>query len=162
MDTLPPHDLDDNPYTIYALIDPRTADIKYVGMSTDPERRLREHFRDREAPCKYAWLDELRMLDLSPAILPLELGMPSEQEAREQEKFWIKVISEAGEELFNLPSTVNRGRKQGVDRTKRILSFYQDFGVFPDDVSPKMQRYYKREYPKVFRRRRARKGRSLA
>jgi hypothetical protein len=152
-DTVPHRDLIDNPYTIYALLDPRNDSIRYVGMSINPELRLRAHLTDREAtPQKRAWLDELIMLNTMPAILLLETNILDKREGREREKFWIQELLEAGEELLNSPPI--GGRLRCRHHVEEILRFYQDFGEFPDGVSPSMRRYYKREYPKYFRRKR--------
>src|SRR6266568_4337485 len=154
MNTVPHHDLNFNFYTVYALLDPRDDSIKYVGLTINPERRLARHISSRTSatPEKRTWHEELIALNITPILLPLETGMFCEMEARERESFWIKELLEAGSELFNSPST-NGGRLRSNAHVEELLRFYQDVGKFPDGVSPQMQRYYKREYPKFFRRR---------
>src|SRR5689334_21056658 len=48
---------------IYVLVDPRTDEIRYVGQTYQPERRLRTHVRgDQYNPEKDTWTRELRAL----------------------------------------------------------------------------------------------------
>jgi predicted GIY-YIG superfamily endonuclease len=46
-------------YYIYALEDPRTEKVRYIGMTTNPAKRLTQHLRDRSNPLKRRWLSEL-------------------------------------------------------------------------------------------------------
>jgi hypothetical protein len=60
---------------IYALVDPRTGRIMYVGQSIDIEKRFRTHLdTDRYEPniAKRRWLKELARLDLKPQLIVLE------------------------------------------------------------------------------------------
>jgi hypothetical protein len=60
---------------IYALADPRTDRIMYVGQSIDIEKRFRTHLdTDRYEPNvpKRRWLRELAKLDLKPRLVVLE------------------------------------------------------------------------------------------
>ena len=55
---------------IYALIDPRTGAIRYVGKADDPEYRLSQHLIDdgREKSYKASWIRSLRAQGLRPLI----------------------------------------------------------------------------------------------
>jgi hypothetical protein len=60
---------------IYALADPRTGRIMYVGQSIDIDKRYRSHLDiDRYEPniAKRRWLRELARLNLKPSLIVLE------------------------------------------------------------------------------------------
>lgn len=58
---------------IYALKDPRTDEIRYIGKSAHPAKRLEQHLHDRSTNyAKVLWLDELRLEGLQPQLLILE------------------------------------------------------------------------------------------
>lgn len=54
---------------IYALIDPRNMEIRYIGKANNSESRLKGHLREvrRRTPL-YAWIGKLRSLGLIPRI----------------------------------------------------------------------------------------------
>lgn len=54
---------------IYALIDPRDMEIRYIGKANNSESRLKGHLREvrRRTPL-YAWIGKLRSLGLAPRI----------------------------------------------------------------------------------------------
>jgi predicted GIY-YIG superfamily endonuclease len=63
-------------YIIYALIDPRDSSIRYIGITDNPDQRLKEHLRGRGGnPPKREWVYELRQLGLVPIMQPLETGL---------------------------------------------------------------------------------------
>src|SRR5260370_18737051 len=89
-------------YTIYALIDPRDSSIRYIGITDNPDQRLKEHLRGRGGnPPKRNWVYELRQLGLVPIMQPLEtvLSLPA---ALERESFLIRHYLNSGNELVNL------------------------------------------------------------
>jgi len=99
---------------IYALVDPNTDEVRYVGKSDDPERRLREHF-NQESTNKTCWLDALQELGQSPTVTVLETvedGIPW----RRREEFWFKYGIQHGWNLTNDPMELKRN--QGSDNVK--------------------------------------------
>lgn len=55
---------------IYVLICPKTSNIRYVGKSTRPEQRLKEHIKGSENP-KYPvqfWIQKLLKNNLKPTM----------------------------------------------------------------------------------------------
>lgn len=58
--------------SVYALRDPRTGAVRYVGRSHSPEHRLRQHMQGR-SPAR-PWCDELRALGLTPDMQILGPG----------------------------------------------------------------------------------------
>jgi GIY-YIG catalytic domain len=71
---------------IYALIDPRTDEIRYIGKANDPKKRLVSHLRDanrRRTPV-YSWILSLRKLNLVPEIRVLRLTTDWKTAEREE------------------------------------------------------------------------------
>src|SRR5690348_13036239 len=51
---------------IYALIDPRSLSIRYIGISGDPLARHQQHIKDKANGFKHEWLDQLKQDGLVP------------------------------------------------------------------------------------------------
>lgn len=85
---------------IYALIDPRTRGIRYVGQSTDPERRYAEHLQRAEGTPKGVWIRELRALNLEPDLIVLG-DAEDQQQANYLEIWWMLVGWRQGWKLTN-------------------------------------------------------------
>lgn len=76
-------------YTIYALQDPRTYRIRYVGLTNNMIVRFFNHIGGMEkSPKKNAWLKELRLLGEMPIVYPLDRANTLE-EAKAKEAYWI-------------------------------------------------------------------------
>lgn len=87
---------------IYALQDPITDEIRYVGKSINPEERLKYHIKHlkREANTwKSRWITKLLNQGLSPQLIILEEVVGRWQEA---EMFWIAYLKSIGCRLTNL------------------------------------------------------------
>jgi len=88
---------------IYALVDPRTKAVRYVGKSVRLSDRLRHHRNGRnndDNPHKFRWLDQLKRLGLKPLVVILESG---EGEAWvESERKWIMHFRRTEAPLTNL------------------------------------------------------------
>ncbi|HDZ14772.1 hypothetical protein LCGC14_1296630 [marine sediment metagenome] len=84
---------------IYALADPRSGEIRYVGKSNVPKRRLYNHktTRFKDNKLKNMWLRELYTNGMNPEIKALECC--KEDRWEEKEKEWIS--------FFGLENLVN-------------------------------------------------------
>lgn len=72
---------------IYALLDPRTEEVRYVGKTTNPRRRFFEHLRKPANEHLARWLNALNQLGLVPNLEILdEVG---DETWAERERFWI-------------------------------------------------------------------------
>lgn len=88
-------------WSIYALHDPRTYALRYIGWAYDPERRLRDHLKcaPKERSYKANWLRQIIALGSVPMLSILQTGMHGWAEA---EKDWIAYFRRMGAPLTNL------------------------------------------------------------
>lgn len=104
---------------IYALADPRTGEIRYVGKSNCPAERLRGHIKDKlKNSAKREWIAELRTLELKPTIRVLETCPIERWEDREI--FWISRLRSEGARLIN-SSHGGEGCDFQPERTKEAI-----------------------------------------
>src|SRR3972149_5611934 len=77
--------------TIYALVDPRSDVVRYVGASVRPRARYSEHIRTAVQTSNrrhvYCWIRSLISINLKPALFVLEVCRERDWQAREV--FWI-------------------------------------------------------------------------
>lgn len=96
------HEQSSTPSYIYALVDPRTDEIRYVGKSSDPHRRFDEHVkREGYNRHKQNWIRQLERLGLAPELVVLE---ECNGDWQERERFWIAYGFSEGWPLTNIGS----------------------------------------------------------
>lgn len=87
---------DDGNVVIYALVDPETHAIRYVGKTTwSLTHRLRAHLSDiKQAPHthKARWINGLLRQGLRPRIITLDIVSPSDWERAE--RHWIRCFAD--------------------------------------------------------------------
>lgn len=91
---------------IYALIDPRTDEIRYIGKANDPYERYKNHYnsaRDKNTH-KRNWINNVRKDGFRPELLILD--KVSVEEWQFWEKFYISLYKSYG---FNLVNYTNGG-----------------------------------------------------
>jgi hypothetical protein len=99
------------PKIVYALADPETTIIRYIGCSTDPRARLWHHLWDGRSfkadygviEAKHAWLAGLRARGLRPELVILEEVAPGDR-WQDREAFWIDLFREPELTNFDLRS----------------------------------------------------------
>ena len=101
---------------IYALIDPRTRQIRYVGQSSDPERRYQQHINTVEDAPKGAWIQELRVMDQLPDFILIDEC--EDTEAFYLENWWILIGKRQGWPLTN---GTNPGEWRAQEDFKQIF-----------------------------------------
>lgn len=100
---------------IYALIDPETDEIRYIGKTIRPQERFRAHLRDTGNSHKANWIKQLRERQLKPIMYVLEETTIEVWEAREQH--WIAYGHSQGWRLTNLVAG-GRGNSNPSDETR--------------------------------------------
>lgn len=95
--------------SIYALIDPRSKRVKYVGQTVSPVPvRVKQHValaRRGGSTRKNEWLRELDLLDLAPEVEVLEVGTWAQEDCNDREAYWIACFrSFFDDELTNVHS----------------------------------------------------------
>lgn len=117
---------------IYALVDPDTMQVRYVGKANDPAKRYARHIMDDEDSHKVRWLRQLSRNFQRPLLKILQV-VPAEIWA-DAERHWIKQFdnlvnsSEGGKGIHN-PSAETREKMRQAkigtklsSETKRKLS----------------------------------------
>lgn len=89
----------ERPTSIYALIDPRTGGVGYVGATGDPRKRWSQHRTEPGYGRKQQWLRELRSVGLEPVMRILE-EVPW-RDAPVAERAWIRKMLANNEPLTN-------------------------------------------------------------
>jgi len=90
---------------IYALCDPRTSEVRYVGMTTlEPIKRFRAHLSPaelRKRNHKVSWVKSLLSEGLTPYLKVLEV-VDSPDLLRKKEMYWVEKLKSEGAKLTNL------------------------------------------------------------
>ena len=84
---------------IYALVDELAQEVRYVGKSDDPERRLLDHLKDTNNPAKWLWIQSLEVQNRRPKLIILEEAAVAVEFKRE--RYWISYYWERGHNLTN-------------------------------------------------------------
>lgn len=119
------------PTIIYALCDPDTKEIRYIGQTTNLKARLLAHmteaYAERRNSPKVKWIRELLAQGKKPTIIALhEISIP---EANEAEHKAIKNARANGAKLLNSTSTtVGIGSRKA---TANALTFSPPFLATP-------------------------------
>jgi len=88
---------------VYALICPLDKKIKYIGVSANLERRLKQHISTRRHDAnkpKGEWITKLVDLGLKPELSTVEAVHYGNYTKRES--FWINYCFDNGIELLNI------------------------------------------------------------
>lgn len=123
-----------DPHFIYGLADPRTGDVRYVGKSTNPKRRLAHHicYSPREKTHKANWIKQLLSLGCKPVLVILL--KTSKRKWQSDERRIIREMRERGVPLTNLsnggdgvdiPRTAEHNRKIGQAHKGKVITLEQ-------------------------------------
>ena len=101
---------------IYTLIDPRDNQIRYVGKTDNPERRLASHLIEKYKSHRTNWVQGLIARGLKPIMVIIE-EVPEGQSWEDRERYWIAYHRSLGCKLTNMTD----GGDQGPDCTGKNL-----------------------------------------
>lgn len=90
--------MSNRPWVIYGLTDPRTSEIRYVGVNFRSRARFREHISRARKVGKthvYCWIRSLLKIGLAPNYIPLENGKGTDT-WQECESRWIAKLNVNG------------------------------------------------------------------
>lgn len=88
--------------SVYALGDPRTNEIRYIGIARDVYKRYAQHLnRPHPNEAKNAWMDEIKQAGVVPTLAILETDIDATG-IYEREKHWIQHYLELGAPLTNI------------------------------------------------------------
>jgi len=119
------------PVYIYALVDPRNDEIRYIGKSIDIERRYASHLGDKTSNTgKVAWIGRLAEAGMVPDIKILETA--NEINWATRESWWIKHGLDKNWRLFNISMG---GEGGSIFQLPESL-----YWVLPKDILLKLER----------------------
>lgn len=106
----------------YVLEDPRNREIRYVGITNNPDNRLRNHVYEAKKynrNHKERWIVSLLRRNLRPVMRILWSGILDEKDANKIESKLIKRLSKK----YNLTNATDRARNVSVVKTKEVFQF---------------------------------------
>ena len=111
--------------SIYILDDPETGFPRWVGASSDPRQRFREHISKKSTRDKDAWIGNLKSKGLLPVLDVLSTAPTADWE--EEEKFLISYLRFMGADLLNREkggasgavSTLNNGKMRSFETLEK-------------------------------------------
>ena len=109
------------PFVIYALKDPETGLLRYIGKTTRPAQRYRDHLRERSRSHRGNWIAGLASRGLAPGMVFLEMvegaGDPNWEV---HERWWIAYARAHGWPLVNGTSGGDGVRDLSPESRERI------------------------------------------
>ena len=115
-------------YFVYALADPRTDQVAYVGITDNLYERFLQHISYRQNDgrgntYKNMWISSLEDLKLIPSLKLLDT-VETEEEAREREIYWIRYYNAQQVSLTNIMSL--RKNQSSAKRTQVIQGTHEN------------------------------------
>lgn len=135
----------EKPVFIYALLDPETLLVRYVGKTVDPESRLRSHVYPSEPSkktYKANWIKSLTSRNLQPKMIILE-SMDATSDWGKSETFWIDYFK-----FMDVPLTNYRSGGEGF--TSEQVAFYNKTRVTKESTRVKYSENTKRRNAKTW------------
>lgn len=143
---------------IYALVDPRTNAIRYIGKSVRPRQRRSNHLQERPTCHRTRWLASLRREGLQPVMLILQ-RLRDGDDWQSVERDWIAYgraqgwpltnSTDGGDGVPNLPpESRERIRQASIGRnpseeTRRLIGIKSRGRKHSDDHKSRMSSLFK-------------------
>jgi hypothetical protein len=122
-------------YFVYALIDPRTDAVAYVGISFNATWRFSQHLKcDSTNEAKNIWIQQLQDEGLQPVLKVLET-VDTASIARKREKYWINYYATQQMPLRNIKGTGHARFSQDIPGSAMKTALSQS------ETSPQSQQY---------------------
>jgi hypothetical protein len=88
--------------TIYALVDPRNQEVRYIGQAVDVQKRYQQHVTQpgHRRQLSALWLRRLTALCLRPRLRVLQRGVPDEL-GYTCECYWMEQYQALGHDVLN-------------------------------------------------------------
>jgi len=96
--------------SIYALVDPETEQVRYIGKSLHPESRFNAHMHDHTRSQKGDWIQGLIKRGLVPEMRIVE-EVPRDQ-GEMREIYWMNYYKEQGHSITNVINNQSGERAQ--------------------------------------------------
>lgn len=135
---------------IYTLIDPRNGEVRYVGATIEPKRRLQSHKSEPPNEDMKMWIDEL--LDKNNPPLMKLVGFGDVEELAEMEEEIIENMSEEYDLLNRDKGSYSRHRGEwdveekttvqvGTDTRERLAEYRdeRDFNNYDEALKSLLQ-----------------------
>lgn len=109
-------------YCIYALVDPDTKEVRYIGRTGQLHTRLVGHLNDakRETTAKDIWIQSLLCQGKKPEMIVIE--DVSKENMQEKEMYWILHYASQGHDLVNGLKDMQRVRS--LSGYRRFFLYY--------------------------------------
>lgn len=108
---------------IYTLSDPLTKEVRYVGKSVNPKKRLDNHLHIKKKAHCSCWIQSLKNKDLKPIFSIIEIT--DKENWIDREQYWIAYYKQQGANLTNhsIGGEGQTGTKQSQESNlKRSIS----------------------------------------
>lgn len=119
---------------IYGLFDPRTGELRYVGKSDRPRRRLADQIRERADTHRCHWVQELCALGLKPEQCIID-AVPVGDDWQAVEMAYIRGAQLAGHALTNGTAGGDGVRDLSPESRARIRAAWQGRKHAPESLA---------------------------
>lgn len=126
--------------SIYGLFDPRDDQLRYIGKSTNPRKRMEAHYGQARAGSvlhSRRWLAGLLARGLRAEVVVLECATTTE-EANDAERFWIAAMRLACCDLTNLTPGGDgqpKGCRRSADAVERGAAKHRGRKRTPEQIA---------------------------
>lgn len=121
---------------IYALVDPVSRKIRYIGRTNDPQRRLQQHLGNYHRKDSYCqrWIQSVLKQGKKPRLRIIEEC--DEDVWRDREQYWIAFyrakgylltnITDGGDGVYPISLEKEVQRREGISSSRRGMRFSDD------------------------------------